>query len=96
MKERSSARERKTSAIRGALFEEGPLKIDFMLVTNDIERTFYQDCTKYKTRIELLLTEKDKLIKTANTLRKQINQLQLNIELLSVNLNAKNQKQQKP
>ena len=52
MKEMSNARDRETSAIRGALFEtseEGPLEIDFMLVANDIERPFYQVCTNYKT-----------------------------------------------
>ena len=72
-----------------------------MLVTNDIERTFYQGCTKYKTQLDFL-TKKDKLIKTSNTLRKQINQLQSNIETLTMNLKnleneikLKNQKQQK-
>ena len=65
MKEMSSVRDRETSAIRGALFEtseEGALEIDFMLVTNDIERPFYQVCTNYKTQLDLLLTEKDKVI----------------------------------
>ena len=43
------------------------------------ESTFYQDSTKYRTQIDLL-TEKDELVKTGNTLRKQINHLQSNIE----------------
>ena len=94
MKERSSARDRKTFAIRGAHFEtseEGPLKIDFILVTNDIQRTFYQGCNKHRTHLDLLLTEKDKIVKKPNTLRKQINQLHSNIETLTVNLkNLKN------
>ena len=50
------------------------------------ESTFYQDCTTYKTQIDHHLIEKDKLTKTQNTLRKQINQLQSNIETLTANL----------
>ena len=46
-----------------------------MQLTNDIESTFYQGCTMYKTLTDLLQTKKDELIKTRNTLRKQINQL---------------------
>ena len=53
--------------------EEGPLEIDFMQVTNDIEKTFYQTCTKFKTQIDLLLSEEVELIKTQKTLRRQIN-----------------------
>ena len=89
MKERSSALARKTSAIRGTLFktsEEGPLAIDSMQVTNDIESTFYQGCTICRTQIDLFLTEKDELIKTQNTLRKHINHLQSYIETLTANL----------
>ena len=64
MKERSSARARKTFTIRGTLFEiseEEPLEIDFMQVANDIGNTFYQRCTIYRTQIDLLLTKKDEL-----------------------------------
>ena len=50
-----------------------------MQVANGIEGTFYQGCTKCRTQLGLLLTEKDKLIKTPNTLWRQINQLQSNI-----------------
>ena len=83
MKERSIVRARKTSAIRAALFEtsgDGPLEIRFhMLVTKDTERTFYQGCTKYRAQLDLLLAEKNKLVKSPYPLRKQINHLQSNI-----------------
>ena len=71
-----------------------------MLVINDIECTIYQSCTKYRTHIGLHLTKKDELIKTKHTLRKQINQLQSNIETLTANLqnleNKKKNQKQKP
>ena len=46
-----------------------------MQVTDNNESIFCQSCTKCRTQIDLLLTEKDELIKTQNILRKQINQL---------------------
>ena len=62
-----------------------------MMVTNDTERTFYQGCTKDRAQVDLLLTEKDELINTQNTFRKQINQLQSSIETLK-NESAKSRK----
>ena len=87
IKGRLSARKRITLAIRGKLetSEERSLEIDFMLVTNDIESTFRQPCTKYKTEVDCCLTEKDELIKTQNTFREQANQLISHIEIFTAN-----------
>lgn len=50
-----------------------------------ILKAHFQGCTKYRIQNEFL-TEKDKLIKKQNTSRKQISQLQSNIETLTTNL----------
>ena len=55
------------------------MEINFMRVTNDIEKTFCRSCTKYKTQNDSLQTEKEDIIKTQNTF-KHLNQLQPNIE----------------
>ena len=47
---------------------------------NDIENTFCQSCTKYKSQSDCFQTEKHELSKIQNTLRKQTNKLQLDIE----------------
>ena len=55
------------SAIRGKFFqksEEGPLETDSTQVTDDIENTFCQSCTNFKTQIDYLWTKKDELVKT--------------------------------
>ena len=46
-----------------------------MKVTNDIESTFCQPCTKYRSEVNCRVTEKDELIKTQNTFREKTNQL---------------------
>ena len=51
-----------------------------MRVTNDIKKTFCRSCTKYKTQNDSFQTEKEEIIKTQNTLKKRLNQLQPNIE----------------
>ena len=67
---RFSAHKRKI-LIRGTLetSEEGSLEIDFMLVANGIESTFYQSCTKCRTEVDCSVTEKYDLITTKNTFR---------------------------
>ena len=50
-----------------------------------ILKAHFQGCTKYRIQNDFL-TEKDKLIKKQNTSRKQISQLQSNIETLTTNL----------
>ena len=56
------------------------MEINFKRVTNDIEKTFCRSCTKYKTQNDSFQTEKEEIIKTQNTLKKRLNQLQPNIE----------------
>ena len=86
IKGRSSAREIITLVIRGTFeaSEEGSLEIT--QVINDIDSTFCQSCTKYRTEIDCLLTGKDELIKTQNTSREQTNQLISHIETCTANL----------
>ena len=81
------AREGITLAIRGTVetFEEESLEIDFMQVTNDIESTFCQSGTKYRTKIDRLLTEKDGLIKAQNILREETDQLISHTETFAAN-----------
>ena len=57
-----------------------------MQVTNDIESTFCQPSTKYRTEVDCRLTEKYELIKTENTFREQENQLISHMEIFTVNL----------
>ena len=75
IKGRFSARKRITLAIRETLETslDGSLEIDFMKVTNDIESTFCQPCTKYRSEVNCRVTEKDELIKTQNTFREKTN-----------------------
>ena len=77
IKGRFSARKRITLATRETLETslDGSLEIDFMKVTNDIESTFCQPCTKYRSEVNCRVTEKDELIKTQNTFREKTNQL---------------------
>ena len=87
MKERSSAHERKKHESEERFLNRPEIR------QSPGER-FYasskwywkQSCAKYRIHIDRLLTEIDDLIKTQNTLRKQINQLQSNIETLVANL----------
>ena len=57
-----------------------------MQVTNDIVNTFCQSCTKCRIEIDYFLTEKDELIKTQSTLKKQTNQLISHIGTCTANL----------
>lgn len=59
---------------------EGLLEIYFILVTNDTEDIFFQTCNKYRTQTDCFQSEKNEPIKIRNTLQKQVNQWEPNIE----------------
>ena len=57
-----------------------------MYVANDIESTFCQPCTKYRTEVDCRLTEKDELIETQNTFSEQTDRLMSHIKIFTANL----------